>query len=74
MKDLKKDIDFGEVKYARKEQATLCGRAYKQDRDGSINVTMEAYVKSMHTVRISRERSKAPDSTLTHAEHRGLRM
>ncbi|CAK0850914.1 unnamed protein product, partial [Prorocentrum cordatum] len=46
MKDLQKEIDFGEVKYARKEQATFCGRAYKQDKDGSINVTMEAYVKS----------------------------
>eukprot|EP00959_Pyramimonas_sp_CCMP1952_P372773 7806074-Pyramimonas_sp.AAC.1 len=34
---------------------------------------MEAYVMLMRTVRISRERSKAPDSALTHAEHRGLR-
>ncbi|CAK0854634.1 unnamed protein product, partial [Prorocentrum cordatum] len=47
MKDLQKEIVFGEVKYARKEQATFCGRAYKQDKDGSINVTMEAYVKSV---------------------------
>eukprot|EP00959_Pyramimonas_sp_CCMP1952_P421153 8822426-Pyramimonas_sp.AAC.1 len=34
---------------------------------------MAAYVKSMLTVRVSRERSKAPDSALTPAEHRGLR-
>eukprot|EP00959_Pyramimonas_sp_CCMP1952_P065033 1357850-Pyramimonas_sp.AAC.1 len=74
MKDLQKDIDFGEVKYARQENATFCCRAYHQDEDGSINVTMETYVKSMQTVRVSRERSTAPDSAPTPAEHRGLRM
>eukprot|EP00959_Pyramimonas_sp_CCMP1952_P087639 1833773-Pyramimonas_sp.AAC.1 len=61
MKDLQEDIDFGEVKYARQEKATFCGPAYQQDKDGSTNVTVEANVKSMQTVRVSRERSKAPD-------------
>eukprot|EP00959_Pyramimonas_sp_CCMP1952_P360784 7555960-Pyramimonas_sp.AAC.1 len=74
MKDFQKEIDFGKVKYARKEKATFRGRAYQQEKNGSINVTMEVYVKSMQTVRISRGRSKVPDSALTLAEHRGLRM
>ena len=62
MKDLEKDIDFGEIKYARAEKATFCGRSYQQAKDGSINVTMEDYMKLMQTVRVSRDRSKAPDS------------
>eukprot|EP00959_Pyramimonas_sp_CCMP1952_P306505 6414739-Pyramimonas_sp.AAC.1 len=47
MMDLQMDIDSGEVKYARQEKATFCGRAYQQDKGGSTNVTMEAYVKSI---------------------------
>eukprot|EP00959_Pyramimonas_sp_CCMP1952_P008088 169403-Pyramimonas_sp.AAC.1 len=74
MKGLQKDIDFGEVKYARQEITTFCGRAYQQGKGGSIHVNMEAYVKSMQTVRVSRGRSPAPGSALTPAEHRGQRM
>eukprot|EP00959_Pyramimonas_sp_CCMP1952_P304245 6367497-Pyramimonas_sp.AAC.1 len=74
MKDLQRDIDFGEVKYARQEKATFCGRAYQQGKDGCAHVTVQAYAKSMHIVRVPRDRSEAPGSALTLAEHRGLRM
>eukprot|EP00959_Pyramimonas_sp_CCMP1952_P370930 7768390-Pyramimonas_sp.AAC.2 len=74
MKDLQQDIGLGEVKCASQETATFCGRAYQQDKGGCINVTMEAYVKSMQAVRVSWERSKAPASALAPAGHRGLRM
>ena len=39
-KDLQREIDFGEVKYARTEKATFCGRSYQQETSGSINVTI----------------------------------
>ena len=41
MKDPQREIDFGEVKYARMEKAILCGRSYQQEVDGSISVTIE---------------------------------
>ena len=74
MSDPQKDIDFGDVEEAKADNATFCGRCYKQTVDGNIDVTMEEYVKPMQTVRSPQQRSKATDSALIPAEHRGLRM
>eukprot|EP00959_Pyramimonas_sp_CCMP1952_P071216 1486939-Pyramimonas_sp.AAC.1 len=45
MKDLQKEIDFGEAKYTRKGKATSRGQANQQDKGGIIHVTMEAHAK-----------------------------
>ena len=51
------------------EEVKFTGRYFKQDSDFTVRVHMQPYVDEMQPARISRDRSREPESKLTSLEH-----
>ena len=72
MESLKGKIKFGKWD-SGKDGFTYCGRNFVQKEDGSVETDMNEYVRNLTIARITRDRKKETESSLSEAEHRTLR-
>ena len=71
--NMKQAVEWGSWKECGKERVKFCGKCYKQNADFSVEVDCMDYVAGMSDYKISRDRAKMKESTLTAFEMKAFR-
>ena len=68
---MQKEVEWGQ--WRTDGTLKFCGRSYTQEEDGTIHVHAQEYIDTMSTYKVSRERGKDNNASLTTSEVKSFR-